>query len=504
MEEIKYSKYQINFFDKVQNTNNSILCIAAPGAGKSFVLKKSMELLNPNIDKCFVAFNKSICEDMKSKVTHIRNLTVQTLHSTGFKSLINIYKSKLDNYKYRKFLKDSIYMLSSQITIDMKDEDINGFINRTLKLLDFARLDLASSEKEIEMLAISHDLILEFDEAAVVLKLMNWGVDNPKIVDFADMIYIPVIKNLPVLQYSIVYLDEAQDASKASIELFLKMKKENGRVIIASDPYQNIYFFQSASKDSFEKLKQLPNIEICPLSICYRCANNVIKKANEIFGAEREIFARDNANEGIVEDLYSLNKEMILKDKDTMFLARTNLPLVSLCMKLLSNGIKAFMEGRNLGKNLISLINKTKKIEIIDIQDSLNHELYKLGMNLSSKLKITFEEAKSENTYISLEDKINCISSLSFGCKNKYELIAQIEKIFNGEEKGIRLSTVFKAKGLEASTVFILKPDQFPFKRACKTPESEYSEKCAQFVAYTRSINNLYFVNCKISDINLN
>ena len=69
------------------------------------------------------------------------------------------------------------------------------------------------------------------------------------------MIYIPVIKNLPVLQYSIVYLDEAQDASKASIELFLKMKKENGRVIIASDPYQNIYFFQSASKDSFEKLK---------------------------------------------------------------------------------------------------------------------------------------------------------------------------------------------------------------------------------------------------------
>ena len=31
---------------------------------------------------------KSICEDMKSKVTHIRNLTVQTLHSTGFKSLI--------------------------------------------------------------------------------------------------------------------------------------------------------------------------------------------------------------------------------------------------------------------------------------------------------------------------------------------------------------------------------------------------------------------------------
>lgn len=503
MEEIKYSKYQINFFDKVQNTNNSILCIAAPGAGKSFVLKKSMELLHPNVDKCFVAFNKSICEDMKSKVTHIRNLTVQTLHSTGFKSLINIYKSKLDNYKYRKFLKDSIYMLSSQITIDMKDEDINGFINRTLKLLDFARLDLASSEKEIEMLAISHDLILEFDEAAVVLKLMNWGVDNPKIVDFADMIYIPVIKNLPVPQYNVVYLDEAQDASKASIELFLKMKKENGRVIIASDPYQNIYFFQSASKNSFEKLKQLPNIEICPLSICYRCASNVIKKANEVFGVEREIFARDNANEGIVEDLYSLNKEMILKDKDTMFLARTNLPLVSLCMKLLSNGIKAFMEGRDLGKNLISLINKTKKIEIIDIQDSLNHELYKLGMNLSSKLKITFEEAKSENTYISLEDKINCISSLSFGCKNKYELIAQIEKIFNGEEKGIRLSTVFKAKGLEASTVFILKPDQFPFKRACKTPESEYSEKCAQFVAYTRSINNLYFVNCKISDINL-
>lgn len=503
MENIQYSKYQINFFDKVQNTNNSILCIAAPGAGKSFVLKKSMELLNPYLHKCFVAFNKSICEDMKSKVSHINNITVQTLHSTGFKSLINIYKSKVDNFKYRKFLRDSLYLLSSKVTIDMKDEDINGFINRTLKLLDFARLDLANSEQEIELLAISHDLVLEFDEASVVLKLMQWGLDNPKTIDFADMIYIPVVKSLPIQQYDIVYLDEAQDASKASIELFLRMKKEKGRVIIASDPYQNIYFFQSASKDSFEKLKNIPNIEICPLSICYRCSSNVIKKANEVFGTEREIFARDNANEGIVDYLDSLNREQILKDSDTMFLARTNAPLVSLCMKFLSNGIKCFMEGKDLGKNLISLIKKTKKFEIIDILEVLNNELYKLGMNLASKLKISFEDAKSETTYISLEDKISCILSLSFGCQNSSELISQIEKIFGGEDKGIRFSTVFKAKGLEASTVFILKPDQFPFRRACKTPESEYSEKCAQFVAYTRSINNLYFVNCDIKKIDL-
>lgn len=136
MEQIKYSLYQENFFNEVKNTNNSILCIAAPGAGKSFVLQKSMELLNSSLQKCFVAFNKSICEEMKSKTSKIPNLVVQTLHSVGFKSLISTYRSKVDNYKYRKFLRNSLYLLSSQVTIDFSEEDQNTFINKTLKILD--------------------------------------------------------------------------------------------------------------------------------------------------------------------------------------------------------------------------------------------------------------------------------------------------------------------------------------------------------------------------------
>ena len=500
---MEYSVYQKNFFSEVQNTNNSILCIACPGAGKSFVLQKSMELLNPYIDKCFVAFNKSICEEMKSKTKHISNLVVQTLHSAGFKTLISTYRSKVDNYKYRKFLKDSLYLLSSKITIDMPEEEQNNFISRTLKLLDFARLDLATNVQEIEVLAIAHDLSLEFDEAEVCLKLMQWGKENPRTVDFADMIYIPIVRNLKIQQYSVAYLDEAQDASKASIELFLRMKKESGRVIIASDPYQNIYFFQSASKDSFEILKNIPNVKICPLSICYRCSTNVIKKANEVFGEEREIFPREGANEGIVDYKVKLSRAEILADKDTMFLARTNAPLVSLCMKFLTNNIKAYMEGKDLGKSLIFLVKKTKRNDILEVFEVLNNELYKIGINIADKLKITFEEAKGENAYINFEDKIKCLESLSFGCANSGELINNINKVFSGDDKGIRFATVFKAKGLQASTVFILKPDQFPFKKACKTEASTYSERCAQFVAYTRSINNLYFVECDNRDINL-
>lgn len=503
MEQIKYSLYQENFFNEVKNTNNSILCIAAPGAGKSFVLQKSMELLNSSLQKCFVAFNKSICEEMKSKTSKIPNLVVQTLHSVGFKSLISTYRSKVDNYKYRKFLRDSLYLLSSQVTIDFSEEDQNTFINKTLKILDFARLDLATSVEEIENLALLHDIELNFDEAEVCLKLMEWGKENTKFVDFADMIYIPLVRDLKIQQYDIAYLDEAQDASKASIELFLRMKKENGRVIVASDPYQNIYFFQSASKDSFEKLKSIPNIKICPLSICYRCSNNVIKKANEIFGNEREIFAREGANDGIVEYKTSLNKQEILADSDTMFLARTNAPLVSLCMKCIQHGIKAYIEGRDLGKNLSFLIKKTKKQDLVDVFEVLNNELYKLQVYLANRLKISLDEAKNELSYINLEDKIKCLLFLSLGCEDTKDLLNNIDKIFSSEEKGIRFATVFKAKGLQASTVFILKPEQFPFKRAAKTEEAFYSEKCAQFVAYTRSINNLYFVECDIKDIKL-
>ena len=75
------------------------------------------------------------------------------------------------------------------------------------------------------------------------------------------------------------------------------------------------------------------------------------------------------------------------------------------------------------------------------------------------------------------------------------ELVEKINSIFSGnKEDAIQLSTVHKAKGLEADNVFILCPSLMPSKIAKKDWEWE-TEKNLIYVAYTRAKKSLNFLS---------
>jgi len=56
------------------------------------------------------------------------------------------------------------------------------------------------------------------------------------------------------------------------------------------------------------------------------------------------------------------------------------------------------------------------------------------------------------------------------------------------------LTTVHKAKGLEADTTFILNPEEFPLNWKDQTEEELQQEMNIYFVALTRSKRELNFV----------
>ena len=73
-------------------------------------------------------------------------------------------------------------------------------------------------------------------------------------------------------------------------------------------------------------------------------------------------------------------------------------------------------------------------------------------------------------------------------------IIAEIKRVFDNNDKGeIMLSTVHKAKGLEADNVYILATERMPHPKATNPKE----ERNICYVAITRAKKNLFYCGPK-------
>ena len=201
-----------------------------------------------------------------------------------------------------------------------------------------------------------------------------------------------------------------------------------------------------------------------PLSVCYRCDEEIIKLAK---GIVPQIEAKDNAPSGVVDRESSIED---VKDGD-MILCRVSAPLVKLCMKYIGSGVKAYVKGRDIGTNLINMIKKTNRKQMNDVSERLEKELSRIVVKTVSKLKCSEEEARETDIYKTYEDKLKAIEVLSEGLNSAQEVIDRIDMIFSDNNKnGICLSTIHKSKGLESDRVFIICEDKLYLKHCMKVP----------------------------------
>ena len=114
----KPSVYQQEIYNWILTGTGNATVNAVAGSGKSTTIVNALDLIPKNDTKVFLAFNKAIVEELKVKVK-APNVDIKTLHSAGFSAMMFTYKSKLKTYKYKKFLNDSLYLLSTKVTIDM-------------------------------------------------------------------------------------------------------------------------------------------------------------------------------------------------------------------------------------------------------------------------------------------------------------------------------------------------------------------------------------------------
>lgn len=482
------SKYQKIVYIYIQKGKGNAVIDAVAGSGKSTTIVNALRLIPKDKRILFLAFNKSIVEELKIKIGNQSNVDIKTLHGLGASAVMRSLDSKLSNDKYTAWVNNGVKFSSLLPTHSTSCEQMSNWKQNIIKLIDLGRVNLVKTVKELDELAYKHNVDILDNEAEIAMKGISWGEREVQIIDFTDMIYFPNVKDIKMPQYDWVFIDECQDLNAAQRNLFLKCLKPNGRFIAVGDPRQAIYGFAGADVESFNILKNLPNTVRLPLSICYRCDSDIVNLAKEIVP---QIESRKGAPAGKVNREASIDE---VQDGD-MVLCRITSPLVALCMSYIGRGIKAYVKGRDIGTNLINMIKKTNRKQIDDVLDNLKKELSRIKKKVVAKQACTEAEAEKSEMYKSYEDKIKAIEFLSEGLFSSQEVIDRIEVIFSDDNKnGICLSTVHKSKGLESDKVFILREDKFYLKQCMLVDWMAEQERNLVYVAYTRAKHYLGFI----------
>ena len=499
----------------------------------------------------FTAFNKSIVADFENKwgwlVQELRSIGVSlafsTMHSLGFKAVQRAFgKVQVNSYRVQDIIselleKDIRDLRRSKPVVIKAVEDLVGLCKMNLIYAQLDSEDVlrkAAIESQIGFkettqeitcslfdllkasfypsklaeLASYYDVDLNgnsdevFDLVPRVLERCK-DIRRDGCIDFNDMIWLPVILHLPVYKYDLLLVDECQDLSRVQQAL---AKMTGQRLIMVGDSKQAIYGFAGADAESMKRMEQELSATDrgclhLPLTVTRRCGKAIVKEAQKIVP---EFSAHETNPEGKVSSRkFKADNDgtgsyhRVVQDGD-MILSRVNAPLVSECFRFIKAGRKANIQGRDIGAGLVKTIAKLCKplepefVAIPTLIQGLSDWLYK------EQAKEQAKRNPNDAKLINLQDRHDCLLCFTEGCETAQQMIRKVEQVFTDDHGngGIRLSSIHKAKGLEAKRVFFIRTAEAPCPHPMSRSDWEkQGEQNLLYVGITRAIEELIWVS---------
>ena len=455
---------------------------------------------------CFVAFNKSIATELQKRVP--QGCDAMTMHSLGFKSVQKAFgRVNVNSYRVQDIISE---LLEKDIRELRKTKPT--LIKATEELVGLCKMNLcdATEYDALAELATYYDVDTNGCTTEVfqlVPRVLERCLDvvRGNCIDFNDMIWLPVALGLNVYKYDMLLVDEAQDLNRCQQAL---AKKAGRRLILCGDPKQAIYGFAGADAESMSRMeRELSATDRgcihLPLTVTRRCGKAIVKEAQkyvpdfEAFetNPEGKIGTASMQGSGCEDVNCKIHTQNSYQDQVTdgdMILCRVNAPLVSECFRFLRAGRKANIQGRDVGQGLVSTVNKMKATSIAHLIERLSDWLHKEQCKESAKRN------PSDARLIAVQDRYDCLLAFCEGAETVETVTKKIESVFTDDANGtgIRLSSVHKAKGLEAKRVFILriKGAEMPHPMA-KSAWERQQEQNILYVAITRAIEELVWVS---------
>lgn len=471
----KWSPLQQNIFDFVEHGQGNAIVEAVAGSGKTTTIVEALKRVRGT--SIFLAFNKSIAEELKA-----RGVNARTFHSLTYSPVTQARGTRTVETDKLRRLCDA----------KLKGEDAAIYGAFICKLVGLGRQvgigclvpDLPQSWMDI---CIHHDLEPEHEMAdlgrAIELasELLQHSNESA-MVDFDDLLYLAVKDGISLPKFDFIFVDEAQDTNAIQRALLLKIMRKGARMVAVGDPAQAIYGFRGADSESLNLIAQDFDAVRLPLSITYRCPTSVVEYAQQWVG---HIQAAPGARAGEVLELGSKWDMTTFKPND-LVVCRKTAPLMTLAFKFLRARVPVMVMGREIGAGLKSLINKMNARSLEHLEQKL--ETYRdreVEKALAKK-----DDAKVE----AIEDKISAITclidSMPEDQRTVQALLSTLETLFADKRNAVVLATIHKSKGLEAKRVFWLDRSQCPAKWARQDWQRQQEVNLC-YVAATRAMESL-------------
>ena len=544
--DFKPSTYQQDILDFfLNNPQSNMLVNALAGSGKSTTACMLSE--HSKTSDLYIAFNASVVEEFKKKIKNPKT-KVMTMHSLAYSIMLyNVeqeskdsgekpkgfgsQRSKrtvsLDNFKPHKILDEEITKRYGRYIefakrVFLKDNYVNLYNLCRLTLTDM------SSNKDVSRLINDHVLFLyygdegysapDISEITSTLKILDTKsrqqFETQGVIDFTDMLWITFNKlkydnwEVPYWAlYTNIYCDEVQDFSNIQLNFLKFIKRTKGRYVFIGDFHQAIYNFAGANAQAFNQIpKMFAPVETFDLPICYRCAKSHLSRVNREYGIP--ILPCDDAPMGFVKTI-DKNKISEYAKAGDMVISRKNKWIAEVVLDLARNGTPIFIEDKEMVEAIKRQILSSKCTSVGTLEKFLQKVISNYNKKLFEIVSKNAREGRHEEEHLEAVAEANSkIDNTSFlleilkGYLENHASSDSVSKFSNFIDKllnttpspnCVRLCSIHKAKGLEATNVFVLNEAKINYDFR-NSKEQNIQEKNLSYIATTRAKEGLYLV----------
>lgn len=485
-----WTPQQEAIFSACETGGDHVACNSVAGSAKTTTSVESALRTPGRVG--MVAFNVHIKTALNEKLKG--RVTAQTLNGLGYQACLKTWKCKLEERKAERIM--------GELYPEWQWKGRDGNLRPTdearaaIHLANLCKYTLTTPLWDENLRALIDHYGVEMPERGVrevldaVPQLLHEAQRQTETVDFTDQVQLPIVHGINVGEFDTLYVDEAQDLSRAQQELARRAAK---RLVVVGDKNQAIMGFAGADCESFPNLcKALGETGTCldlPLTVTFRCPTSHVELARKIVP---QIEAAPNAVEGIVDCISpsEVSDEVMPGD---MVICRTNAPIVALGYYLIRRGIPTLVRGRDIGKGLRSLVDQLKPVDTADL-------CKKLMVWHEKELQRLRRRNATEQQIESANDRVECLDTLASHSASLEELYRSFDQLFSRDDddpdegKGkVVLSSVHRAKGLEANRVVVLTPERLPLIRKDQRPWQLVQEMNLCYIAVTRAKKELLF-----------
>lgn len=482
------------FITELSSGSSSIALLARAGSGKTTTMVDGAK--EANLVGLAVAFNKMIAEELTKRMPS--SMPCKTMNGLGHGAWGKHLGKRLS------LNTEKIFQIAGKIIPGDEKRDFMGewmrlvTLFRTLPVLPAGAPGASKLDDEEE---IWLDLIDEYDldfgklrpsyvvEIARKILLESIKLAWAGEIDFADQLYMPVVYKSRFDVHPNVLVDEAQDLSPLQHAMISRCLGPSSRLIAVGDPHQAIYAWRGASSDSMSIMSKQFSCKEMPLTVSFRCSQAVIREAQKYVP---DIEWGPNAKEGAVLPPERWSKREI--ERGDWIVCRNNRPLVVAFFNLAKKQIPAKIRGRAIGTNLAKLVDKIAEDRTLSCQDFIK-PLIEYRRHWVSHYRDLGKDAKASDVLDRTEVLEVLAENLgSPALSTTEDLKRRIVSMFDDSGGSpVTLSTIHKAKGLEAKRVHFLDSTLIPSGWA--KGDALKQEFNLAYVAITRAQETLSYLS---------